>query len=519
MTKKKFIALSSALAVLFAACTAVLPFGLRFAESGKYKEYASYTVTVNEGHTIFEPESNWGYSYGPTFILGENGHVDGLFSSPGNLGTVASSWDCLVLRSSEDYGKTWTDGEVCIQSTENGYNKYSVCDPGMVYYDGYYYVGYTTTLDRTSNVVCFKRAASLDGEWEDWNGEGWEKENASCGIPYYGNYDVYGVGEPSLVIVDGKIYVYYTYQGRLANGIFTDCTRVAVGDISDPDWPATLEEKGRAVTRNYGIQDSLDVKYVPALKKFLAVNVNNVRSTVSEFCFYMSDNGVDFYGIGSVNGTGLTGMHNAGMAGDECGHIDLAQPVIIGYAYQRSNGAWGQWPTAISYLTITETRLVVKDGYEEEYFKDPTWEKEPTAFAVSTLHDVNENVPQANVRPENVVDGNPNTKYYSATHAYDFQGESIAIKTSGSFCKVAVQPIPTAVHFPVDFRFQYSDDGIIFKDIEDASYKDYAVQSADPIVFEFGKTIKAGYVRLLATKLSKDGFGTYALEIAEFSAK
>lgn len=518
MAKKKFTA---CMAVLFASIillVALLP--VYFAvPKGDYKVYTTYEVTVNEGHTIFNPSQSWGYCYGPTFVMGENGHVDGLFSCPGSLGTVASSWDTLVLKTSEDYGKTWTDGKVCIQSTPGGYNKYSTCDPGMVYFNGYYYVGYTTTLDHKSNVVCIKRAQSLDGPWEDWNGSGWAQDNGSWAVNWYGTMEYYGIGEPSLVVVDDKIYVYYTYQGNLSNGLFTDCTRVAVGDATDPNWPATLKEAGRAVDRVFGTQDSLDVKYIPSLKKFLAVNVLNVRSTIAEFCFYMSDNGINFYKIGSVNASGLTAMHNAGMAGNGYGHIDLEQPVIMGYAYQESNGTWGQWPTAISYLTIRQVEKIVEKDFTETYAKDPVWETEPAAFAFTTLHDTNENVPLSGCAPENVLDENPNSKYYSATMEYEFQGQAIAIGTPGSFSQITVQPVGSMVHFPVDFRFQYSDDGIIFYDIEGASYTNYSISSSEPITFKFGKKVTAKYVRLLATKLSKDSFGTYALEIAEMSVK
>ena len=206
----------------------------------------------------------------------------------------------------------------------------------------------------------------------------------------------------------------------MSNGLFTDCTRVAVGDATDPNWPATLKEAGRAVDRVFGTQDSLDVKYIPSLKKFLAVNVLNVRSTIAEFCFYMSDNGINFYKIGSVNASGLTAMHNAGMAGNGYGHIDLEQPVIMGYAYQESNGTWGQWPTAISYLTIRQVEKIVEKDFIETYAKDPVWETEPAAFAFTTLHDTNENVPLSGCAPENVLDGNSNSKYYSATMEYEF---------------------------------------------------------------------------------------------------
>jgi len=518
MTKKRFTAIISILASLLFLIVAVLPVYLLIPKN-EYKKYTTYEVTVNEGHTIFNPTSEWGYSYGPTFVMGENGHVDGLFSSPGSLGTVATSWDTLVWRSSEDYGKTWTDGKVSIQSTENGYNMYSCCDPGMVYFNDYYYVGYTTTRDRATNVAMVKRAKSLDGPWEDWNGTGWEQDNGNHVVNWYGSDDKYGIGEPSIVVVEDKIYYYYTYQGNLPNGIFTDCTRVAIGDATDPNWPATLQEAGRAVDRVYGTQDSLDVKYIPALKKFLAVNVLNVRSTISEFCFYMSDNGVDFYQIGSVNASGYTGFHNSGMAGNGYGHIDLEQPIIMGYAYQESNGTWGQWPTAISYLTIEQKEKIVESSYVETYAEDPTWEKEPKAFAYTTLQDTNPNVPLSGCAPENVLDGNPATKYYSRTVRYDFVGQAIAIKTSGSFSKVIVQPVANMVHFPIDFKFQYSNDGIIFYDIEGAEYKGYSITDAKPITFDLGTKIKAKYVRLLADKLSKDNFGSYALEIAEMSAK
>jgi hypothetical protein len=69
--------------------------------------------------------------------------------------------------------------------------------------------------------------------------------------------------------------------------------------------------------------------------------------------------------------------------------------------------------------------------------------------------------------------------------------------------------------FPVNFRFQASDDGIQWTDIPGQSYTDYACSDTLAQKFAFSEMVSTQYLRVIATKLSADSYGNFYFQIAE----
>jgi hypothetical protein len=75
----------------------------------------------------------------------------------------------------------------------------------------------------------------------------------------------------------------------------------------------------------------------------------------------------------------------------------------------------------------------------------------------------------------------------------------------------------SAMCFPLNFKFQSSDDGITWSDIEGQSYSGYQCRDTVEQKFFFGSPVETRYIRLYATKLSADSYGNYYCQIAEIN--
>jgi hypothetical protein len=75
----------------------------------------------------------------------------------------------------------------------------------------------------------------------------------------------------------------------------------------------------------------------------------------------------------------------------------------------------------------------------------------------------------------------------------------------------------SAMCFPVNFKFQSSDDGENWSDIEGQSYSAYQCRDTIEQKFFFGSPVETRYIRLYATKLSADSYGNYYCQIAEIN--
>ena len=316
----------------------------------------------NDGWDIFRPNPGVGdYRYGSSIIITKDG-MDAYFAAPGD---VSSELDCIVHKHSDDNGKTWSDESVVLTPMPLSRDGLSVCDPDIFYYDGYYYLGYTGTMDASkggvANSAFVARSESLDGPFEKWNGSGWGGDPVPL-VYNDGLWGCWGVGEPAFVVKDDRVYVYCTKAGACNAGGPLCKTLVYTANIRNSDWPAHLNFEGYAVDRTTGVSkfdnytyqdsDSWDVVYDDAQEKFIAISTNRRFLPNSCLVYYESNNGVDFERVSELNTNVYCGSHNAGLVSDEYGHIKKRSNSFLAYSYGGVNNKWGAWATRLVPVDI-----------------------------------------------------------------------------------------------------------------------------------------------------------------------
>ena len=319
-------------------------------------QHVTMTVT-DEGYDVFAPlDGKWGYRYGPSIIYYPDGSIDAWFATPGTSG----EWDWFTYKHSDDNGATWSKEVVVLRPTPDSMDHYSVCDPGVVYFDGYYYLGYTSTIVSTNgginNNVFVARSQNPDGPFEKWNGEGWGGDPQP--IVYFDEADgQWGAGEVSFVHVDGTLYIYY--QWVCGEGRFT---RVATAPATF-DWPAHMTYQGFCYTAA-STQDSCDVVYIEDIGKFVAFSTYDRFSATSGIALFESDDGINFTKADIIR-TGIAQFcHNMGISKRPDGHIQLGDNIFVGYAYYDGRGDnWGKWPTRFQHvsLSVYEGKITTSD--------------------------------------------------------------------------------------------------------------------------------------------------------------
>ena len=105
---------------------------------------------TNMGYDIYQfPEGGYGYRYGCTYLYNEDGSVDAYFAAVGKVSEKEgiNEWDWISYRHSPDGGSTWESERIVLTPTQGAMDAFSVCDPGVVKFGGYYYLAYTSTLN------------------------------------------------------------------------------------------------------------------------------------------------------------------------------------------------------------------------------------------------------------------------------------------------------------------------------------------------------------------------------------
>ena len=301
-----------------------------------------YTVqAVDEGKVVFSTYNSGGYRYGPSIMTYEDGSMDAWFSAPGNNST---QWDWITYRHSDD-GEHWSAEKIVLKPTPDSKDRCSVCDPGLVYFNDYYYMAYTSTSDYSrkgyNNSAFVARSRNPDGPYEKWNGKSWGGYPQPI-IAYEGSPYGWGIGEISFVVKDRELYIYYTYFDTTGGSC-----QLAKADLSD-DWPSTVTLEGMVCPRVY--QDSLDVFYSEKLDTFLAMSIDMRMTESSRLIMYESKDGKDFKEADTSNRYIEHYAHNLGVAKNELGHSDVDDELLVGYGFGRG---WGRWSAKFQKVKIT----------------------------------------------------------------------------------------------------------------------------------------------------------------------
>ena len=309
-----------------------------------------------EGYDIYQlPEGeSWGYRYDCTMLYNDDGSVDAYFACVG----IEGEWDWISYRHSDDNGQTWSNEKIVLTPTRGSMDSLSCCDPGVVYFDGYYYLGYTSTLNVEGycNNLYVARSENPDGPFEKWNGNGWGGDENVPIVYYDQEYTSWGIGEPSFVELNGTLYIYYTQNCPSGKYLM-----VATADAKNDNWPADIDFKGVAAKVN---TDSLDIKYIEDWGKFIGVATGDRMNSSSWLAIFESNDGLTFELVDAVREGTYPALHNAGISSARNGHINLERDsdrLRVIYAY---GTGWGQWNTRVQNIT-----LKLSDGNDIELEK------------------------------------------------------------------------------------------------------------------------------------------------------
>ncbi len=283
-----------------------------------------------------------GYRYGPSMIVNDDGSID-MWLAGGGSGL--EQWDWITYMHSKD-GVEWSEEKCVLQPTPNALDHYSCCDPGVIYLNGYYYLGYTSTLNENQcdNNLYVARSENPDGPFEKWNGKGWGGNDPKPIVFFAEDQALWGTGEVSFVELDGTLYIYYTMNGSDGH-----ITCVSTADATDENWPLTMKYKGVAL--GSGTNDAIDVKYVDEFGKFIAVASEERLSENSYLMFYESIDGFSFFPVDAVKKNIYYFCHNPGISGSSNGHITPGMKTYVAYAYGKG---WGIWNTRLQEIEITQ---------------------------------------------------------------------------------------------------------------------------------------------------------------------
>ena len=295
---------------------------------------------VDDGDIIFYASDDY-YRYGPSIMKNEDGSYDAWFSSPGNSG---SQWDWITYRHSDD-GKNWSDETVVLKPTPGSKDQCSVCDPGVIYFGGYYYLAYTATDyyegKGSYNMAFVARSKHPDGPFEKWNGSSWGGDPEPI-IFYDGGKDNWGIGEVSFVILQEDLYIYYSYID-----IADSYIGLYKADLIE-DWPSSIRQKGPVLYRQD--HDSVEVVYDEHFNTFFAFTMEGRLTEGSFLSVYESSNGKDFVKKMELKNMIEDYSHNLGVSKSPSGHIDTDKDILIGYAYGKD---WGKWNTRFQRVRIS----------------------------------------------------------------------------------------------------------------------------------------------------------------------
>lgn len=320
------------------------------AEPGDETKYLQID-TVDEGFDTYRPvgfEEYCGYRYGPSMILNSDGSLDVWSASngPGDFIDIVN-----YRRYSADFKKC-TKEVTALTPTPETYDCDKVpcaCDPGVVKFGGWYYIGYST------DSTCVARSRNPEGPFtEKWTGDGWGLLPAPI-IKYDGTPGYFGAAEPSFVVMGDTLYIFYTWWDE--NG---PATRVATADATDENWPATIRHHGECIPPKDG-GDSADVKYVDEYGRFVAVFSEKRFSNESYVAVWESFDGLTFRRAGFVKENTCKKLHNCGISGRADGHIGEGDPVYLSYAYAGADDINWPWATRMHKVTLSLADAPMED--------------------------------------------------------------------------------------------------------------------------------------------------------------
>ena len=248
---------------------------------------------------------------------------------------------------STDIRTEWSEqpDDPAVAPTSDGADAHYAKCASVVKAGNYYYMAYqgsTTYEENYDNCVFIARAATIDAaNWEKWNGSGWGGEPVAVVDLQLSEENIYfGAGEPSLVVKDGTIYLYYTYaltESQLDTYLYT-------ADATDENWPANMSDKGMVMDRSVFATTAMDgasVVYSEETNSFIGIHSVNNNNVNSYFAVWQSTDGITGWThVGTVyNNTRVRARYPRFVTNEES-HVTAAGAHFISYQYGESSSKW-----------------------------------------------------------------------------------------------------------------------------------------------------------------------------------
>jgi hypothetical protein len=276
---------------------------------------------VGEPMKLIDPaKHNFTYAYAPSII-----YADGLwYAYYCSNGTGVDDWDNVRYSTSSD-GINWSSPSKILDASD-AVNERATCDPSVVHYNasdgGYYYLFYTGNQKGVQSVNFVARSTNPSGQFlKLTKRDTWENNPSDPKIilsPLHAapdNSNWYGLGEPSVVAKDGKLYQWYadTTSEYPSNQL----SRIYLSVSIDPgNWPT-----GQATNV---IAGSVDVKYDPSTQRFVMFGLGNQHVQGTYLTVRTSKDGITWSDPTIVIPAGSMPAfaHNVGVSGTATGDLD-----------------------------------------------------------------------------------------------------------------------------------------------------------------------------------------------------
>ena len=284
------------------------------------------------------------YAYGPS-IIRKDGVYHVFFCSVGAYPT----WDFIRYVHSTD-GKNWSAPTIMLRSTgANGFDL-AACDPSVVYYQGFYYMyyssSYTTAPNLFQTVIQVARSSNIDGPYLTYTQRGtWEDTPIDPQIiikPLVTRTQDptgYGAGQQTVLAHNGELFLWYTDDSIDPNAGL----RTFMLKSTDPiTWTPSL-------TAEINVQEahSIDVKYDVAKDQYVMTRIINPHNSNSYLTRSFSSDGLSWGAFATIIDADAFPdyANNVGAVGDEMGNAVPSQTLVaFGAPYGLSvYDNWGQW--------------------------------------------------------------------------------------------------------------------------------------------------------------------------------
>lgn len=277
------------------------------------------------------------------------------YTAPAELGF--SGQIKYFTASSSDVQATWSDqlDDPSVAPTSDKADKYYAKSASIVKVGNYYYMAYQgseTYNENTDNYVFIARSETKEANnWEKWNGSGWGGDPAPAFSIDFSDPEVYfGAGEPSLVVKDGVIYLYYTYNVTEGGSLNT---YLMTADATDENWPANLSDKGLVLDRSAFATTAMDgasVVYSEESNSFIAIHSVNNNNVNSYFAVWQSTDGISGWThVGTVYSNARVRARYPRFVVTEENHVSAATPHMILYQFGSSQSNWQTYMSSYSF--------------------------------------------------------------------------------------------------------------------------------------------------------------------------